>query len=45
MKDELGLIIAKIVGLKAKAHGHLKDDGSEDKKGKGQKNVCHKKKP
>ena len=45
MKDELGWIITKIVGLKAKAHGYLKDDGSEDTKGKGQKNVCHQKKP
>ena len=39
MKDELSWIITKIVGLKAKAHGYLKDDGSEDKKDKGQKNV------
>ena len=45
MKYELGWIITKIVGLKAKAHGYLKDDVSEDTKGKGQKNVCHQKKP
>ena len=38
MKDELGgKILTKFVGLRAKAHSYLIDDGSEDKKAKGTK--------
>ena len=45
MKDELGgNIITKFVGLKAKSYSYLIDGGSEDKKSKGHKKVCHEKK-
>ena len=44
MKDELGwIIIAKLVGLRAKSYSYLIDDGNEDKKIKMHKKVCHKK--
>ena len=44
MKYELGgKFITKFVGLRAKNHSYLIDDGSEDKKQKHRK-VCHKKK-
>ena len=40
MKDELGgRIIKQFVGLRAKSCSYLKDDGSEDKKARGKKNV------
>ena len=40
MKDELhGEIVTKFVGLRAKTHSYLMDDGSEDKKVKGTKSV------
>ena len=40
MKDELGgKIMSKFVWLKAKTYSYLIDDGSEDKKQKGQKSV------
>ena len=43
MKDELGgNIMAKSVGLRAKAYSYLVDDGSEDKKNQRHKKVCHK---
>ena len=46
MKDKLGgKIMTKFVGLRAKTYSYLKDDDSEDKKAKGIKKVCHKKKP
>ena len=46
MKDKLGgKIMTKFVGLRAKTYSYLKDDDSEDKKAKGTKKVCHKKKP
>ena len=45
MKDELGLqLMPKFVGLKAKTYGYLIDDGSEDKKRKRLKKLCHKEK-
>ena len=45
MKDELDeKIMTKFVGLRPKTYSYLIDDGSEDKKGKGTKKVCHKKK-
>ena len=45
MKDEWGgKIITKFVGLRAKTYSYLIDDSSEDKKAKGTKKVCHKKK-
>ena len=34
----------KIVGLRAKTYSYLIDDGSEDKKTKRHKKMCHKKK-
>ena len=44
MKDELGAeTMKKFAGLRAKTYGYLIDDGSEDKKAKGTKKVCHKK--
>ena len=46
MKDKLGgKIMTKFIGLRAKTYSYLKDDDSEDKKAKGIKKVCHKKKP
>ena len=40
MKDNFGgKIIAKFVGLRAKAYSFLLDDGSEDKKKNAQKRV------
>ena len=45
MKDRLlGKIMVKFVGLRTKTYSYLIDDGREDKKVKGTKNVCHKKK-
>ena len=45
MKNELGgKIMIKFVGLWAKPYTYFIDDGSEDKKSKRQKEVCHKKK-
>ena len=35
MNDELGKIMAKLVGVRAKTYSYLIDDGSEDEKGKG----------
>ena len=37
MKDELGKIMTKFLGLRAKACSYLTDDGSEDRKAKGTK--------
>ena len=43
MKDELGgKIRTKLVGLRAKTYSYLIDYGSEDKKSKRHKKVCHK---
>ena len=39
-----GKIMIKFVGLKAKTYSYLIDDNSEDKKTKGTKRACHKKK-
>ena len=45
MKDGLGgKIMTKFIGLRAKTYGYLIDDGGEDKKAKGTKKVCNKKK-
>ena len=45
MKDKLGgKIIIKFVRLRVKTQSYLIDDGSEDKKIKRHKNVCHKNK-
>ena len=45
MKNKLGgKIMTKFVGLRAQTYSYLIDDGSEDKKSKGHKKVCHKKK-
>ena len=45
MKDESGrTIMKKIVRLRAKTYSYLIDDGSEDKKSKRHKKVCHKNK-
>ena len=45
MKVELGgKIMIKFVGLRAKTYSCLIGDGREDKKAKGMKKVCHKKK-
>ena len=44
MKDELGGKMTKIFRLKVKTCSYLKDDSSEDKKAKGAKKMCHKKK-
>ena len=45
MKDELGWkIVTKFVGLRAKAHSYLIDDGHEDKKAKGTKKCVMKRK-
>ena len=35
MNDELGKIMAKLVGVRAKTYSYLIDDGSEDEKVKG----------
>ena len=44
MKDELGeKITTKFIGLKAKTYSYLIDYGSEDKKIKQHKKVCHEK--
>ena len=34
----------KLIGLRAKRYSYLKDNNDEDKKAKGTKKVCHKKK-
>ena len=45
MKDELDKqIMKKVVGLRAKTYSCLKGNNDEDKKAKGKKKVCHKKK-
>ena len=45
MKDELGgQIMKEFVGLRAKTCGYLKEKNDENKKSKGTKIVCHKKK-
>ena len=45
MKNKLGgKIMTKFVGLRAKSNGYLIGDGSEDKKVKKHKKMCHKKK-
>ena len=45
MKNELGgKIMTKFVGIRVKTFSYLIDDGSQDKKVKGTKKVCHKKK-
>ena len=36
--------MTKFLGLRAKTYSYLIDEGIEDKKAKGTKNVCHKKK-
>ena len=43
-KDELGIgkIMKKFVGLRAKRYSYFTDDGTEDKKAKGTKNVSEK---
>ena len=45
MKDELGRkIMTKYVGLRVKTYSNLIDNSSKDKKAKGIKKVCHRKK-
>ena len=45
MKDELdGKFISKFVGLREKTYSYLTDDGSEDKKVRRHRRVCHKNK-
>ena len=45
MKDELGRqIIKKFAGTRVKTYNYLKGNNDKDKKAKGTKNVCHKKK-
>ena len=45
MKVELGgRIITKFVALRPKTYSYLTDDGKEDKKAKGTKKMCNKKK-
>ena len=36
--------MTKFVGFRGKAYSYLIDDGSEDKKAKSRKKMCHKKK-
>ena len=44
MKGELGKkIMTKFVALRGKTYSYLIDDSSGDKKAKGTKKVCHKK--
>ena len=44
MKDELSeTIVTRFAALRGKTYSCLTDDGAEDKKGKGIKKVCHKK--
>ena len=44
MKDKLGRkIMTKCVGLEVKTYSYLIHDGSEDKKSRSHKKVCHKK--
>ena len=43
MKNGLGgKIMNKFIGLNSKTCSYLIDDGSEDKKGKSHKKLCHK---
>ena len=45
LEDELGgQIMKELVGLRAKTYTYLKENKDEDKKSKGYKKVCHKKK-
>ena len=45
MKDEVsGKILKEYVGLRAKTYSYLIDDGSKDKKAKGEKSVSLKEK-
>ena len=45
MEDESGeKIMTKYVGLRVKSYSYFIDDGSEDKKEKWHKKVCHEKK-
>ena len=45
MKDELGgKLLTKFVRLRAKTYSYVMEDGSENKKAKKHKKVCHKKK-
>ena len=45
LEDELGgQIMKEFVGLTAKTYTYLKENKDEDKKSKGYKKVCHKKK-
>ena len=45
MKDEIGeKMMIKLVRLTAKIYSYLIGDGSEDKKAKRHRKVCHKKK-
>ena len=44
MKDELGKIMIKLVGLRAKTYSYLIDNGGEDKKAKGTKKCVIKRK-
>ena len=45
MKEELGgQIMKEFVGLRAKTCSHLKEKNDKNKKSKGTKKVCHKKK-
>ena len=44
MKDELGKIMIKLVGLRAKTYSYLIDNGGEDKKAQGAKKCVIKRK-
>ena len=44
MKDELGKIMIKLIGLRAKTYSYLIDNGGEDKKAKGTKKCVIKRK-
>ena len=44
MKDELGNIMIKLIGLRAKTYSYLIDNGGEDKKAKGTKKCVIKRK-